>query len=65
VSVKEKEVIVLEDTDIIELFYNRSEQAIKELSEKYGEEIILNDGRIVHTFPTMDNTHIKLIYSHI
>ncbi len=35
-SVKEKEVIVLEDTDIIELFYNRSEQAIKELSEKYG-----------------------------
>jgi RNA polymerase sigma factor, sigma-70 family len=36
VSVKEKEVIVLEDTDIIELFYNRSEQAIKELSEKYG-----------------------------
>ena len=36
-SVKEKEVIVLEDTDIIELFYNRSEQAIKELSEKYGE----------------------------
>jgi RNA polymerase sigma-70 factor (ECF subfamily) len=26
----------LEDTGIIELFYNRSEQAIKELSEKYG-----------------------------
>ncbi len=26
----------MEDTDIIELFYNRSEQAIKELSEKYG-----------------------------
>lgn len=29
-------MILLEDTDIIELFCNRSEQAIKEISEKYG-----------------------------
>lgn len=29
-------------------------QIVHTLSEKYGEEIILNNGRIVHTFPTMD-----------